>query len=272
MIPGLDPNQLRSLRSPRRDLNLIHSRIEAHLETHDGYLAFSGGKDSLVVLDLARQVDRNVPVVFFDSGLEFPETYTYLDELAGRWNLNLQIVHAEPSLLEILVHNGTWDHHAPDRHVPDLHETLIANPARLAHRTFGLGELWGVRGAESRGRRAAYANALRCETTSCSCRTDATRKARHGGVIRRSDGTTAYGPIWDWHTDEVWTHIAARRLPINPVYDRLRHLGADQHTLRISHVLDANHLESGRVVWLKRGWPDLYERLRGALPRLDEYL
>ena len=86
--PGLDLQALQGLRAGRRDLSGIRRRIEAHLETHDGYLAFSGGKDSMVVLHLAHTVDPDVPVVFFDSGLESPETYTYLDHLAELWDLN----------------------------------------------------------------------------------------------------------------------------------------------------------------------------------------
>jgi 3'-phosphoadenosine 5'-phosphosulfate sulfotransferase (PAPS reductase)/FAD synthetase len=56
-----------------------------HLTAPDGYVAFSEGKDSVVVLDLARDVEADVPVVFFDSGLDYPETYDYLTELAQAW-------------------------------------------------------------------------------------------------------------------------------------------------------------------------------------------
>ena len=42
------------------------ARMDAHLAAHDRYAA-SSGKDSLVVLDLARRVEPDVPVVFFDS-------------------------------------------------------------------------------------------------------------------------------------------------------------------------------------------------------------
>lgn len=270
--PGLDIHALRALRPSIRNQAQIHARILQHLEHHDGYLALSGGKDSLVVLDLVRQVDPNVPVVFFDSGLEFPETHAYIDELRQRWRLNLHTIQASPTLLNILATNGTWNHRAREHPTPDLHQVLIANPSRQAHREHGPGELWGVRAAESKGRRTAYSKALSTVPTCPCCRTTLDRLAAHGGVISRTDGTVAYGPIWDWTDTEVWAHIAARRLPLNPVYQRLRQLGADEHALRISHVLDAGLLESGRIVWLKRGWPDLYERLRAALPRLSEFI
>jgi phosphoadenosine phosphosulfate reductase len=72
MTAGLDVRALQGLRASRRDLDLIRCRIRAHLDRHEGYVAFSGGKDSLVVLDLVRQVAPETPVAFFDSGWSSP--------------------------------------------------------------------------------------------------------------------------------------------------------------------------------------------------------
>ena len=37
------------------------------------YVSFSGGKDSTVLLDLVRRAIKDVPAVFIDTGLEYPE-------------------------------------------------------------------------------------------------------------------------------------------------------------------------------------------------------
>lgn len=42
------------------------------------YVSFSGGKDSTVLLDLVRQVNPNIPAVFVDTGLEYPETKEFV--------------------------------------------------------------------------------------------------------------------------------------------------------------------------------------------------
>ena len=42
------------------------------------YVSFSGGKDSLVLLDLARRVYPDIPAVFIDTGLEFPEIKSFV--------------------------------------------------------------------------------------------------------------------------------------------------------------------------------------------------
>ncbi len=56
-------------------VNLSLSRIKHWYEQWDGqvYVAFSGGKDSTVLLHLVRSLYKNVPAVFVDTGLEYPE-------------------------------------------------------------------------------------------------------------------------------------------------------------------------------------------------------
>ena len=45
------------------------------------YVSFSGGKDSIVLLDLVRQVKPNIPAVFIDTGLEYPETKEFVNSI-----------------------------------------------------------------------------------------------------------------------------------------------------------------------------------------------
>lgn len=271
VAPGLDLHRLRALRRPPVDEDELVDRIEAHLEQHDGYVALSGGKDSVAVLHLALRAEPNVPVVWFDSGLEYPETTTYLDALRSAWKLQLHRIPAEPSLLDVLIATGTWDHRARVTKAPDLHRILITEPAAQAHSMFGPGELWGVRSAEARGRATLYAAALAAESRKVEGGASELRR-QLGGVVRRSDGTVAFGPIWDWSDQDVWAYLDRQSIPINPVYDKLRRLGAPRHALRVSHLVDGNGLEGGRLVWLRRGWPSLFNELLQVLPRLSEFV
>jgi len=57
-------------------IRMTKSRIRDWINAYgeDGvYVSFSGGKDSTVLLDLVRQDYPNVPAVFVDTGLEYPE-------------------------------------------------------------------------------------------------------------------------------------------------------------------------------------------------------
>lgn len=57
-----------------------------------------------------------------------------------------------------------------------------------------------------------------------------------------------------------------------PVYEKPRRLGAAEECLRVTAMIDANGLERGRVTWLRRGWPDLFDELARILPRLREFV
>lgn len=54
-------------------IGLTKNRIREWLSEYDSYISFSGGKDSTVLLHLARQLRPNLPAVFVDTGLEYPE-------------------------------------------------------------------------------------------------------------------------------------------------------------------------------------------------------
>ena len=114
-VTGLDRTELLAARRPRPGTADLAGRIRGHLDQVDGYVALSGGKDSVAVLDLVLSVEPAVPVVFFDSGLEFPETRSYLDQLQQHLGFQLQTIAADPPLLEILAGSGHWDHTRPEQ-------------------------------------------------------------------------------------------------------------------------------------------------------------
>jgi len=65
--------------------------IAKNLHQHWGksVVAWSGGKDSTLILYLVRQLDPTVDVVFNNTGVEYPETVRFVHELAAAWNINL---------------------------------------------------------------------------------------------------------------------------------------------------------------------------------------
>lgn len=274
--PGLNLEHLQMLRGRQRLAAGWSSdrleRIAAHLETNDGFVAWSGGKDSTVVVDMAIQVDPHVPVVVYDSGLLFPETVAYIRHLATEWRLDLHWIRAEPDLLTIFAASGGWDMNAPDRELKgQIGDVLIREPAAKAHARFGRGSLWGVRAEEEKGRVHLYRTALAEATRQHPQLTREQTRARYGGMITRQDGTVTYGPIWDWSRTDVFQYLHSRRIPPNPLYAALAAAGAPEHRIRVDSILDAGHLSHGEMAWLQKGWPSLFDSLAAVLPRLREW-
>lgn len=62
---------------------LTIARIKAYYEHFNGnvYVSFSGGKDSTVLLDIVRRIYPDVPAVFVDTGLEYPENREFVETI-----------------------------------------------------------------------------------------------------------------------------------------------------------------------------------------------
>ncbi len=69
-------------------------------------VAFSGGKDSQVVLYLAWQTKPEVPVVFNNTGVEYPETVRFVQEISALWQLNITITKPEKGFWQCVEEYG----------------------------------------------------------------------------------------------------------------------------------------------------------------------
>jgi phosphoadenosine phosphosulfate reductase len=226
-------------------------RIKSHLASNGGYVAWSGGRDSTAVVALAREIDSTVPIVWFDSGLEYPENREYILRVTKMLDLNLTVIKASPDALTVLRNSGAWDHSMLYSQENNIHNILITQPSDEAHRMFGVGELSGLRAEESTGRRALL--------------------APKNGTYNRSNGNIVCAPCWSWSSNDVRSAIAGAKIPENPVYEKLARLGAPARAQRVGLVVDGNNPDHGRYTYLKNGWPTLWAELTSVLPRLNEW-
>ena len=69
--------QLKQRQSLPLEAKILHTKkvIREWYNYWDGdiYISFSGGKDSTVLLNIVRELYPNIPAVFIDTGLEYPE-------------------------------------------------------------------------------------------------------------------------------------------------------------------------------------------------------
>lgn len=66
-----------------RKIQVTQTRIIEWYIKNNGqvYVSFSGGKDSTVLLDLARRIYPDIPAVFVDTGLEYPEIREFVKSI-----------------------------------------------------------------------------------------------------------------------------------------------------------------------------------------------
>jgi phosphoadenosine phosphosulfate reductase len=158
-------------------------------------VSFSGGKDSLVALELARRARPQLDLLFSNTGLEYPETVEHIRRLAREQGLRL---------IEKGAGNAFWDN-LPRFGVPAKDYRWCCKVCKLAPMTELLQECFpkGVLTVEGRRRRESFAR-LRI------------------GLVEESPfvpGQINIEPIRDWTALVVWLYIRWRRLRHNPLYD-----------------------------------------------------
>jgi 3'-phosphoadenosine 5'-phosphosulfate sulfotransferase (PAPS reductase)/FAD synthetase/ferredoxin len=165
------------------------------------YIAFSGGKDSVVLLDICHRVlPLSVPVVFSDTDMELPDTYKVIDEIKTRYpDREFITAKAETSALE------NWRIFAPPsrtiRWCCSVHKStpaLMYLKKKLRKSAIKVMAFVGVRGDESYSR---------------SFYEDATDGAKNASQMNRM-------PILDWGAHELWLYIFANDLIINCAYKK----------------------------------------------------
>jgi len=164
-------------------------------------VAFSGGKDSLVVLHLALNVNPDVTVIFNNTTVNFPETMKYVKNLQQEWGFNLYTTRHKTPFLKAVKEKG-WASHE-DRWCCRPYKD---RPAFRFLEENGIGaEITGTTRTESIYRRSLTPFRL--------------PKKNHLQIIR-------INPIYDWNQWEVWKYIEENGLPYNPLYDmKYRRIG-----------------------------------------------
>ena len=168
------------------------------------YVAFSGGKDSVVALDLVQRAlpHNKFKVLFGDTGMEFPDTYKIVEEIEQ---------HCKDAKIEFLRAKSdfdpkvTWREFGPPaqtmRWCCSVHKTapqiiLLREYTNNPH--FRGMAFTGIRGDES---------ASRSEYEGIS----------HGEKVR---GPYSCHPILEWNSAELFSYIYERQLLINDAYKK----------------------------------------------------
>ena len=223
-----------------------HSIIERALalEIERPYIAFSGGKDSLVLAHLVHQHDNSIPLVYFDDELVFNELTEYVLRYRHWYLPNVSTTPLR--IIQSRDVHAEWFESWSSQWGKDWHEPIA-----------GTEKTW-LRGGQN-GRlflRTQY------DLGFVGLRRDEGKGYRREHLDRVGDTYRAYGfwhcqPLIDWTDVDVWEYIKVHDLPYCPVYDIIKASGGSPRDMRVGPL----PLCPERTII--RGWGEgFYRRLK----------
>jgi len=179
-------------------------------------VGFSGGKSSLVVLDLVLEhVPRDELVVFYANTLnEYPGNRDYVIRVVKEHYGVRKLVEAVPT--HIVAPLTIWrmfgfPKPSRDRYYTPVCCVLLKElPLKIVIEKYNINiDFNGLQAIESRSRLGSLADNGLVRRTKYIGREVTLKKA----IIR-------VAPVGLWTNDDIWEYIREKKLPVNPVYER----------------------------------------------------
>ena len=240
-------------------------------------VAFSGGKDSTILLNLTLQVARErkrVPVIaqFHDEECIPLETVDYIRRVIAAGDVELRWF-----CLPVKHRNACsrrepfwypWDPRCPEKWVCELpregiteldgfrfleHSTVDIEGLAFPPEQYGqVGTLLGIRAQESPTRRWAVS-----------------RKAVDNYIIHSKESGSRGNvykvyPIYDWRTEDVWTAPKLFGWDYNAAYDLMDKFGLSPTEQRCAPPFGEQPMRN--LAMYKTCFPDLWERMHNRVP------
>jgi hypothetical protein len=178
-------------------------------------ICWSGGKDSMALLHIMRQMGYNLPVIFFREPWQ-PSKYEFHDDLIRRWNLLVYTWHPQESAFQ------QSDDEFEVQNLYQINTTRLTCPTGIVEPistqpwTCALDILHRPKQTmlETAPFKALWIGHKGCDSDPILGGDAGTRiEAR-----AMPDGTTMFFPLRDWTHDDVWDYIEANQVPID--FDR----------------------------------------------------
>lgn len=209
-----EPKPLSQLIEESIDLIRKAEKVALAMQPEDGfYVGFSGGKDSVVLLELVKMAGVKYKAVHNVTGIDAPVTMHFIrDEFP-----EVKLQHAKENYIRLVEKKG----------LPIITKRFCCE--RLKERIgAGYTVLTGIRHQESAKRSGytpveIYSRRKEHMGKPRSRKLEEIEQNQHQ-CIKGKDRLMVY-PILEWTEMDVWDFIYERVLPINPVYERLGRCG-----------------------------------------------
>lgn len=204
-------------------------------------VSFSGGKDSLVALDLALALHPHLRIVWHDEGWYPPGTEEAMSAIEAYYGVHVIRVHRWPL-------SGHWMRKYGQ-------EVVCTHLKPAEYDGYSWREIYAHYGLDG------AIVAMRCEESTV-------RRFALKRPLRWHKGQRVWrvSPIHDWTYHDVWAYILGKRLPYHPAYEKMIDGGVEPKHARIGPLSAERVYQYGALATLKRLWPDTWNRFVSENP------
>jgi phosphoadenosine phosphosulfate reductase len=198
-------------------------------------ISYSGGKDSLATLLVVRKALGNIPLLFADTGLEFPETYANVAEVGQKYGATVIRTATAEKFWSTLARQGP----------PAVNARWCCSVCKLLPVAETIRSTWGEC--------LSFIGQRRYESLS---RAESDRVWRNPTVKVQ----VSAAPIQNWTALHVWLYIFKEQAPYNRLYEhRLDRIGCfmcPSSDMALIHMIEAD------FAGLWNGWKEHLEAWR----------
>jgi len=148
----------------------------------------------IVLLDILRQINPDIPVYFIDTGYHFPETLEFKDIITERFQLSLRIIQPDINRSAAEAQYG---------------RQLYKNNPDLCCR---INKVLPIKTAKEQSGISNWVSSLR--------RDQSASRADHKIFMRDDAGHLRIHPLINWTWKYVWKYTREHDLPYHPLYDQ----------------------------------------------------
>jgi 3'-phosphoadenosine 5'-phosphosulfate sulfotransferase (PAPS reductase)/FAD synthetase len=252
-------------------IRLSKRRIKDFYDYMNGnvYVAFSGGKDSTVLLNIVRSIYPNVKAVFCNTGLEFPEIREFVKETD-----NVKWIKPEMSFYQVIKNYGypciskeqsyfirqyrttkseylknvRWNGKNGKYKISEKWKFLVDAPFKISEQCCDILKKKPFKKFEKETNLRGYIGTLASDSIIRE------RIYLRQGCTILEEGKEKCMPLSFWLEKDIWDYIHQKKVHYSSIYDK----GVDR--TGCIFCLFGIHLEkNNRFQLLKRLHPDLYD-------------
>jgi phosphoadenosine phosphosulfate reductase len=183
-------------------------------------VSYSGGKDSLATLLVVIKSIGRVPMLFADTGMEFPETYANVDETSRRYGLDVIRTDGKNQFWENFKLQGP----------PAVNARWCCKVCKLTPVANLIRDQWGE-----------------CLSFIGQRRYESAARAQSDRIWRNPNvrGQLSAAPIQNWTALHVWLYLLREHAPYNVLYeqhlDRIGCFMCPSSDMALIHMIEAEY-------------------------------